>query len=122
MKVLIDMNLSPQWVSVFKLHGLGAVHWSEIGDPCEKDSVILQWAQNQGYAVLTHDLDFGTLLALTRSTGPSVLQVRTQDIMPRALDKMVISILVEHAESLNKGALISVDEKSARVRILPIHP
>jgi len=31
MKILIDMNLSPEWVQEFKLHNIEAVHWSAIG-------------------------------------------------------------------------------------------
>ena len=30
MKILIDMNLSPEWVQEFKLHEIKAAHWSEI--------------------------------------------------------------------------------------------
>ncbi len=33
MKLLVDMNLSPQWVEVFERHGWQAVHWSTVGDP-----------------------------------------------------------------------------------------
>ena len=32
MKILIDMNLSPEWVAVFENHGWSAVHWSTVGD------------------------------------------------------------------------------------------
>jgi predicted nuclease of predicted toxin-antitoxin system len=33
MKILIDMNLSPDWVQTFAEDGIGSVHWSilEIG-------------------------------------------------------------------------------------------
>lgn len=31
MKILIDMNLSPEWVQEFKNFGFEAVHWSTIG-------------------------------------------------------------------------------------------
>jgi predicted nuclease of predicted toxin-antitoxin system len=41
MKILIDMNLSPEWVSILKKNGFEAVHWSTIGDPRAKDSVIM---------------------------------------------------------------------------------
>jgi len=78
-KILIDMNLSPQWVSALTQHGFHAVHWSEVGDIRAKDTTIMEWARNHKFILFTHDLDFGVILALTRSTGPSVLQIRTQD-------------------------------------------
>jgi predicted nuclease of predicted toxin-antitoxin system len=70
--------------------------------------------------VFTHDLDFGILLALTESTGPSVVQVRTQDVTSGHLGNLVLSVLATHGTALAAGALITVDETRARVRILPI--
>lgn len=69
MKLLIDMNLSPDWVEVLNQEGWEAVHWREIGDPRAADVVIMEWARSNGYTVFTHDLDFGTLLAATRAQG-----------------------------------------------------
>ena len=31
MNIVIDMNLSPQWVAVFVEKGHRAIHWSEVG-------------------------------------------------------------------------------------------
>ncbi len=41
MKIVIDMNLSPEWVSVFEAAGYQAVHWSSVGDIKAKDSTIM---------------------------------------------------------------------------------
>ncbi|WP_448267507.1 DUF5615 domain-containing protein [Nostoc sp. DSM 114167] len=49
MKILIDMNLSPDWVAVFERYNISAVHWSTVGDPREKDSIIMEWARTNGY-------------------------------------------------------------------------
>jgi len=96
-------------------------HWIEVGDIHAKDAEIMAWARDHGYVVFTHDLDFGAMLALTRSSGPSVLQVRTQDVMPQGLELVVVTALKEHAEFLEKGALVSVNKEFSRVRILPIN-
>ncbi len=81
-KILIDMNLTPEWVPLLQDAGWPATHWSTFGYPKATDRTIMDWAEANGYIVFTHDLDFGTLLALTHKTGPSVLQVRAQDAMP----------------------------------------
>ena len=39
----------------------------------------MDWALRHDYIVFTHDLDFGTMLALSHATGPSVLQVRARN-------------------------------------------
>lgn len=119
MNLLIDMNLSPNWVAVFEQQGWQAVHWSTVGDPCANDSIIMKWAHAKGYIVFTHDLDFGTLLTITRAQGPSVIQIRTQDIMPQSIGGRLVQILQQYESVLEKGALVTVDETRSRVRILP---
>jgi len=113
------MNLSPDWIAVFEQQEWEALHWSTVGDARATDSVIMEWARANGYVVFTHDLDFGTLLATTRVQGPSVIQVRTQDIMPPSLGGRLVQILRQYEAVLEKGALVTVDETRARVRILP---
>jgi predicted nuclease of predicted toxin-antitoxin system len=48
MKLLIDMNLSPDWVPVLHKAGFETTHWSDIGDPCAPDNEILKWARTKG--------------------------------------------------------------------------
>jgi predicted nuclease of predicted toxin-antitoxin system len=68
--------LSTEWIPLLRAAGHEAVHWSEVGDPRAPDTALMQWAIANGFAVFTHDLDFGTMLALSGADGPSVLQVR----------------------------------------------
>jgi predicted nuclease of predicted toxin-antitoxin system len=82
--------------------------------------VVLDWARNNGYVVFTHDLDFGTLLALTRATGPSVIQLRTHDVLPAAVDEIVLETLRTFESDLERGAIVTIDESRGKVRILPI--
>jgi predicted nuclease of predicted toxin-antitoxin system len=120
MKIVIDMNLSPSWVDVLTTHGCQAVHWSTIGDPRAKDSEILSWALANGYVVFTHDLDFGAILAATQANAPSVIQVRTQDVMPTHLESIMGAALRQYETELETGALIIVHEGRLRVRMLPL--
>jgi len=120
MKIIVDMNLSPDCVEIFASHGLNAVHWSTIGDPRAEDPTLMQWARDNDYVVFTHDLDFGTLLALTQAESPSVIQVRTQDVTPHYLEAMVMDAFNKYESLLESGALIVIDESKSRVRILPL--
>src|SRR5262245_48936089 len=119
-QILVDMNLSPNWIEWFASQNQPAVHWSSIGDPKATDQTIMEWARAHQHVVFTHDLDFGTLLALTQATGPSVIQVRAQNVFPEHLGKLLLSVLKQYADLLEKGALIVVDESEARARILPL--
>jgi predicted nuclease of predicted toxin-antitoxin system len=49
MKVLIDMNLSPEWVATLERHEHLAVHWSAVGDARATDRTIMEWAAERGY-------------------------------------------------------------------------
>ena len=120
MRILIDMNLSPDWVNEFKLHHIEAIHWSAVGDIGALDVIIMDWARKNEYIVFTHDLDFGTALALTKAEKPSVIQVRTQNVTVAHLSKMVISSIETYADLLLKGALLVLDEDKKRIRILPL--
>jgi predicted nuclease of predicted toxin-antitoxin system len=120
LNILVDMNLSPDWVPVLACSGWPAVHWSNVGDPRATDRVIMDWALANHHIVFTHDLDFGTILALTHATGPSVLQVRGQDVLPAHMEKVVVAALQQHESDLAAGAIVVVDEFRRRVRVLPI--
>ena len=75
---------------------------------------------SHGYVIFTHDLDFGSILAATNAEYPSVIQVRSQDITPEHLSHLVVLALRQFKEHLDEGALITVDEKKFRARILPL--
>ena len=81
---------------------------------------IMEWAKSNGHLIFTHDLDFGAILAANRSNAPSVIQIRIQDVSPAYLRDLVIATLNECKQQLEQGALISVDEKKSRARILPL--
>jgi predicted nuclease of predicted toxin-antitoxin system len=116
------MNLSPEWIPFLKRHGWESVHWADVGDRKAADEGIMRWAESNGHIVFTHDLDFGTLLALTRQKGPSVIQVRSQDVSPSFLGPHVILALQQFQQVLSKGAILVVEEDNTRVRLLPLSP
>jgi predicted nuclease of predicted toxin-antitoxin system len=80
----------------------------------------MDYARENGLLVFTHDLDFGALLAQKQSRGPSVIQIRTQDVLPKAIGEMVIRALHAARHHLESGALVTVDPNRHRIRVLPI--
>ncbi len=120
MKVLIDMNLSPEWATLLNSSQFEAIHWSSVGAANAPDVEIMSWARANGFIVLTHDLDFGTALALTKADGPSVVQVRTQDLMSSRTSQSVINVIRKNEDLLQVGCLIVISESTDRVRVLPL--
>lgn len=119
-RLVIDMNLSVEWVAELANGGWAAQHWSAVGDPRANDALIMEWARANGCVLFTHDLDFGTALALTHARGPSVLQVRGRDVLPEDVGAVVMAALRQHEAALTAGALVVVDAKKSRVRLLPL--
>src|SRR5262249_43474035 len=111
---------SPDWIPLLQRHGWAAVHWSAVGDPRASDRAIMAWALANRHVVFTLDLDFGTLLALTHSAGPSVLLVRAEDVLPDRIGGLINAALRQHESDLASGALVVVDESRWRVRVLPL--
>ena len=120
LSIVVDMNLSVEWVPLLTQAGWQTVHWINIGDPHADDVTIMDWARANGHAVFTHDLDFTTLLALSHANGPSVLQVRGRNVLPEHLGPAVVAAIRQHEAELEQGALVVVDVARSRVRILPL--
>jgi predicted nuclease of predicted toxin-antitoxin system len=120
MKLLVDMNLSPRWVGLLAEVGLESIHWSTVGKANTRDTEIMAWAAANGYTVLTYDLDFGAILAATQNVGPSVVQIRANDLSPEAIGSKIVAALHQMESELEKGALLTVDAGRARLRILPL--
>ena len=114
------MNLSPTWVGRLARHGFEAVHWSTIGAATAADSEILTWANEHGFVVITNDLDFSAILAASASATPSVVQIRTQDLLSDEVVSIVVHALEAHRDHIERGALLSIDEAATRVRMLPL--
>jgi predicted nuclease of predicted toxin-antitoxin system len=78
------------------------------------------YAFQHRFVVLTHDLDFGILLAHSKACGPSVIQVRTNNVSPGHLSEVVVTTLKTYRNVIEAGALVTVDELKSKIRILPI--
>jgi predicted nuclease of predicted toxin-antitoxin system len=120
MKLLLDMNLSPRWVDLLNKAGFEAVHWSTIGPGNAADVEIMTCAREQGFVLLTHDLDFGAILAASRGKKPSVVQLRSENLSVEVIGRSVIDALHELTTDLEGGALVTIDPGRTRVRILPL--
>ena len=120
MKLLVDMNLSPKWVDYLKEVGFEAAHWSALGAANASDKEIMAYASAEDYVVLTHDLDFSSILAATQDGRPSVVQVRADDVSPKAIGAAVIRAIRQMEAELADGALITVDPGRVRLRLLPL--
>jgi predicted nuclease of predicted toxin-antitoxin system len=100
--------------------GFEALHWSNVGQTNARDSEIMAWAAANNYIVVTHDLDFSAILAATQGVAPSVVQIRAEDVSPDVIGTKIARALHQMESELKTGALLSIDDKTMRLRILPL--
>jgi predicted nuclease of predicted toxin-antitoxin system len=121
MKFVVDMNLTPQWVERLNVAGYQAVHWSTVGGNDAEDGDIVKWAREHDCVVLTEDLDFGTILAMSGAQRPSVVQLRSESTLPARVGSAVIEAIQESEADLLAGALLTIETTRSRLRILPFN-
>ena len=120
MKLLVDMNLSPRWVDALQAAGHEAAHWSTLGPWTASDREIMQFAQDNNFVVLTHDLDFGDILAATGGAKPSVVQIRASGLGVTRIGAQVVGAMALCTDELDAGALVTIDATRSRLRLLPL--
>jgi len=120
MKILIDMNLSPKWSNFLIKNGIEAIHWSSVGSHDSTDEDIFSYAKKQNLTILTSDLDFGFILAITHGKKPSVIQIKAGALSSNNIGDMVVSAIKLLTEDIEQGALITIDTHKTRVSLLPL--
>lgn len=120
MRFLADMGISPKTVAFLQDMGHEAAHLSQLGLSRLQDVEILAKARVDRCILLTHDLDFGSLLAAIGSDLPSVIIFRLRNMRPEQVNRYLERILDQHAKALEIGAIITVTEGRIRIRELPL--
>ena len=120
MKFLADMGISPLVVEDLRQKGYDAIHLLDEKLYRMTDGDILEKARRENRILLTHDLDFGELLAASGGNLPSVIIFRLKDMRAANIARHLFSIINQQSTALNSGAILSVTEQKVRIRTLPI--
>ncbi|MEM7124697.1 MAG: DUF5615 family PIN-like protein [Chloroflexota bacterium] len=120
MNFLLDMGLAQSTAIFLKELGHDAVHLRDEGLQQMQDEDIIAKAQAENRVILTHDLDFGRIVALSGSTIPSVVTFRLENMRPVNVNYYLAAVLEVYSKELESGVMISVNEESIRARSLPV--
>lgn len=119
MKFLADMGIAPRTVAFLRAMGHDATHLHEENLDRLPDRSVLRKAMDEDRILLTHDLDFGELMAASGASLPSVIVFRLRNMHATCVNYYPEVILSQHTDSLESGAMVSVTEGQVRVRLLP---
>jgi predicted nuclease of predicted toxin-antitoxin system len=102
--------------------GWDVVHVSEIGMSRADDVDIIRHAWAETRVCVTLDADFHSLLATGGQSGPSVIRVRKEGLDAAALAALLAGIWDNIEADLRNGAMVTVTDRSVRIRRLPVRP
>jgi predicted nuclease of predicted toxin-antitoxin system len=120
MRFLADMGISQRVVTWLNEQGHHAVHLRDQGLQRLEDRDIFAKAFQKSRIILTWDLDFAEILALSGPQIVSAVIFRLHNTRSVHVIQRLERVLMESAQDLEEGAIISVEERRHRVRLLPI--
>ena len=122
MKLLLDQGLPQSASSLLSKQGFDTIHVSKIEMWAAEDSEIIQKAREDNRIVVTLDADFHSILALNNFSSPSVIRIRIERLRALALTQLIVDVIAQCQEDLERGAAVAVEPNRIRIRRLPLIP
>jgi len=120
LRFLADMNISPKTVRLLQEQGWDILRVSEVLPSSAKDLEVLAFARRKQRVVITQDLDFSVLLALSGYSSPSLVTLRLPFPEPETVARRLLEVVPQVESFLLRGCAVTVEEHAVRIRRLPI--
>ncbi|MCB0155661.1 MAG: DUF5615 family PIN-like protein [Anaerolineae bacterium] len=120
MKFLLDMPVSAVLLDVLELFGHEGVHAHQIGKERAPDSQLLEVARQESRVVITADLDFPRLLALSSAAGPGLILFRGGSYSDSEMCDLLERVLKSVSSEILEVSICVVDKKRIRITQLPL--
>ena len=120
MRFLADMGVSIRVVDWLRRQGHDSTHLRDEGLQRIPNGEIFAKAASENSVILTFDLDFGEIAALTAGRKASVIVFRLHDTRSSHIVERLAAVLKDSSDELEQGAVVVVEESRHRVRRLPI--
>ncbi len=120
MRILADIHISLATVSFLRGLGHDVIRVQEVlSASCSDDSIVAA-AAGQDRVVLTQDLDFSAIIALSHRNGPSLISLRLGSSRVEHVNGIPKRVLPLIEADLLQGAIVAVTEERIRRRPLPL--
>ena len=120
MKALLDMPVSRSLLGVLEAHGHSGVHAHEIGLDRVAYRKLLAVARRENRIVITADLDFPRLLALSAAEGPALILFRGGNYSDAEMCNLLERVLTEVPPEILESSICVVDKRRIRYTRLPL--
>jgi predicted nuclease of predicted toxin-antitoxin system len=119
MRFLADACVAVRVAAWLREQGHDAVHVRELGLQHLADPEVFALAAREQRVVLTFDLDFGEIVALSGRRGSGVVVMRLRDTTTRHVVARLQDVLAAVSDALAAGAIVVVEKSRHRVRFWP---
>ena len=120
MKFLVDMPLSPTLAAWLTQRGHDAVHAIDLDLAQADDATILQQARMNARVLITADLDFPRLFAMTHLTGPGLILLREGEYTEQESFALIARVLDTIPAPDLPRSIVVVDRTRIRKTPLPL--
>ena len=120
MKFLVDMPLSPELARWLTTQGFDAIHAGQVGLAKASDTEIMARAKREQRTIVTADLDYPQLLAISGAVAPSVILFRGGNWNDRDVIVRMSEVLRSLPPDDIASSIVVVDRHRIRRRRLPI--
>ncbi len=120
MRFLADMGIGMRVVKWLRSKGHDVSHLSEERLQRLPNGEIFDKAIAENRVILTFDLDFGEIAALSSGRKASIVVLRLHNTRSdHVMDRLAV-VLEESMSALEQGAVVVIEESRHRIRYLPI--
>lgn len=120
MKLLADMHIAPRTVAHLRQLGHDVLRVDDVLPPTASDPLIITTAKETGRIILTQDLDFSALIALSGHNSPSLISLRLASVRVEYVNAVLQEVLPQIEPALQKGSMVTIEGHAVRVRPLPL--
>ena len=120
MTFFLDINIPLSFADFIEEKRHKAIIGAKTGFHGKSDWEICEFAAENHSIIVTHDLDFGELLAVSGVSKPSVIIFRVQPLTPQTLEDTFWQAFRATSDELDRGAVVVIEKNNYRIRRLPI--
>jgi predicted nuclease of predicted toxin-antitoxin system len=120
MRLLADLHIAPRTVQFLRQLGHDVARVSDLAPPTLPDAGIVSLAIHERRVVLTQDLDFSRLVALSGAREPSLISLRLSSSQIEHVNSILQQALPNLESVVPDGAIITIEDHRIRVRRLPL--
>jgi len=119
-RFLADMCVDVRIVKWLLQNGHDATHLRDQGLQRMPNGEIFEKAIREDRIIITFDLDFGEIAALTKSWRTSVILFRLKNTRTLHVIERLSSVIERFEDALKRGSIITAEETRCRVRHFPM--